>query len=275
MTFPSFAALQECAISEYTHHSEVLEGPGSLDVLKSLLKVLELSVDLGLGLLGALDSLGLVGLDGLDLAVDVVLLDLEGVELLLNVVDNGGVLQDGAVVGEVDLLGLLGQDLDLAARIIVALLEGLEGLGGGATEAEFGAQVGPVDLGGGAALDGGVSRCCWLLGKSRTGAGCAIPSKSGIRRIALSRGRAREGAVRTETAIVNAVWMVVSGDGGMLLAVEGLRLKRAGLPGRNSQPTLLPDPKAQLPARDLSIERCVNAYMNCILHPTINLVQLV
>ena len=153
MTFPSFAALQECAISEYTHHSEVLEGPGSLDVLQRLLKVLKLSIDLGLGLLGALDSLGLVGLNGLDLAVDVVLLDLEGGELLLDVVDDGGVLQDGAVVGEVDLLGLLGQDLDLAARIIVALLEGLEGLGGGATEAEFGAQVGPVDLGGGAALE--------------------------------------------------------------------------------------------------------------------------
>ena len=252
MTFPSFAAFPERDISDYTHHSEVLERPGGLDVLKSLLKVLELSVDLGLGLLGALDSLGLVGLDGLDLAVDVVLLDLESVELLLDVVDDGSVLQDGAVVGEVDLLGLLGKDLDLAARVIVALLEGLEGLGCGATEAEFGAQVGPVDLGGGAALDGGVSRCCWLLGKSRTGAGCAIPSKSGIRRIALFRGRAREGAVRTETAIVNAVWMVVSGDGGMLLAVEGLRLKRAGLPGRNSRPTLLPDPKAQLPARDLN-----------------------
>ena len=265
MTFPSFAAFPVCAIFEYTHHSEVLEGPGSLNVLKSLLEVLELSVDLGLGLLGALDSLGLVGLDGLDLAVDVVLLDLEGVELLLDVVDDGGVLQDGAVVGEVDLLGLLGQDLDLAARVIVALLEGLEGLGGAATEAEFGAQVGPVDLGGGAALDGGVSRCCWLLGKSRTGAGCAIPSNSGIRRIALSRGRAREEAVRTVTAIVSAVWLVVSGDGGMLLAVEGLRLKRAGLPGRNSRPTLLPDPKAQLPARDLSIGRYLTAYLDLYL----------
>ena len=262
VTFPSFAAFRECAISEYTHNSEVLEGPGSLDVLKSLLKVLELSVDLELGLLGALDSLGLVGLDGLDLAVDVVLLDLEGVELLLDVVDDGGVLQDGAVVGEVDLLGLLGQNLDLAARIIVALLEGLEGLGGGATEAEFGAQVGPVDLGGGAALDGGVSRCRWLLGKSRTRAGCATPGTLGIERSALSRTRALEGAVRTETAIVSAVWLVVGRDGGMLLAVEGLRLKRAGLPGRNSRNGLGGDPKAQLHARDLSIEMYLNEYMS-------------
>ena len=55
-------------------------------------------------------------------------------------------------MGEVDLLGLLGQDLDLAARVVVALLEGLESLSGGTTEAQFGAQVGPVDFGGGAAL---------------------------------------------------------------------------------------------------------------------------
>jgi len=141
-------------VPAYTHHSEVLEGPGGLDVLESLVKVLQLGVDLGLGLLGALEGSGFVCLDGLDLAADVVLLDLEGVELLLDVVDDGGVLEDGAVVGEVDLLGLLGQDLDLAARVVVALLEGLQGLGGGAAEAEFGAQVGPVDFGGGAALKG-------------------------------------------------------------------------------------------------------------------------
>lgn len=143
-----------------THHSEVLERPGGLDVLEGLLQVLQLGVDLALGLLGALDGLGLVGLNGLDLAADVVLLDLEAVELLLDVVDDGGVLEHAAVVREVDLLRLLGQDLNLAARVVVALLEGLQGLGGGAAEAEFGAQVGPVDLGGGAALFGCVSG--WL-----------------------------------------------------------------------------------------------------------------
>lgn len=244
MTFPSFAASPSYTRSVYTHHSEVLEGPGSLDVLKCRLKVLKLSIDLGLGLLGALDSLGLVGLDGLDLAVDVVLLDLESVELLLKVVDDGGVFQDGAVVGEVDLLGLLGQDLDLAARIVVALLEGLEGLGGGATEAEFGAQVGPVDLGGGAALDGGVSRCRWLLGKSRTRARCATPGTLGIERSALSRTRALEGAVRTETAIVSAVWLVVSGDGGVILLL-GTR-------------STVKSPKAGWPGLQVVLSRCLN-----------------
>jgi len=55
-------------------------------------------------------------------------------------------------VGEVDGLGLLGQDLDLAAGVIVALLEGLEGGGGVATEAELLANLGPVELEGCAAL---------------------------------------------------------------------------------------------------------------------------
>jgi hypothetical protein len=55
-------------------------------------------------------------------------------------------------VGEVDGLGLLGQDLDLAAGVIVALLEGLEGGGGVATEAELLANLGPVELKGCAAL---------------------------------------------------------------------------------------------------------------------------
>lgn len=160
MIFPSARRISSFPTPAYTHHSEVLERPGSLDVLEGLLQILQLGVNLALGLLGALDGLGFVGLDGLDLTADVVLLDLEAVELLLDVVDDGGVLEDGAIVREVDLLGLLRQDLNLTARVVVALLEGLQGLGGGATEAEFGAQVGPVDLRGGAALHGVVSE--WL-----------------------------------------------------------------------------------------------------------------
>jgi hypothetical protein len=64
------------------------------------------------------------------------------------------------------------------------------------------------------------------------------------------------------------VWLVVGGDGGMLLAVEGLRLKRAGLPGRNSRNGLGGDPKAQLYARDLSIEMYLNAYLSRHARPT-------
>lgn len=131
---------------------KVSKRPGVLDVLQCLLEVAELLVDDGLGLLGALNGLGLEGLNSLDLPVHVVGLGLEGVELLLDVVDDGLVLEDGAVLGEVDGLGLLGQDGDLAAGVIVALLERLEGGGGVATEAELLANLGPVELEGCTAL---------------------------------------------------------------------------------------------------------------------------
>lgn len=140
------------APSPSTHHSEILKRPRRLDVLQRSLQILQLRINLALGLLGALDSLSLVGLDGLDLTVDIVLLDGEAGELLLNVVNDGLVLEHGAVVAEVDVLGLLGQDLDLAARVVVALLERLQGLGGAASEAELSAKVGPVDFEGGATL---------------------------------------------------------------------------------------------------------------------------
>jgi hypothetical protein len=135
-----------------TYHGEVLEGTGSLDVLQSLLQVDKLGIDLALGLLGVLDGLGLESVDGLQLAADIVGSGLEGLEVVLDLVDDGLVLEDTAVVGEVDGLGLLGQDLDLAAGIIVALLEGLQGGGSLAAEAEGGRNLGPVELECGAAL---------------------------------------------------------------------------------------------------------------------------
>jgi hypothetical protein len=55
-------------------------------------------------------------------------------------------------VREVDGLGLLGEDGDLAAGVVVALLERLEGGGGVAPEAELLGQLGPVELEGCAAL---------------------------------------------------------------------------------------------------------------------------
>ena len=138
----------------YTYDSEVLEGTGSLDVLQGLLQVLQLGLNLALSSLGVLNSLGLEGIDGLQLAVDIVGSGLEGLEVVLNLVDDGLVLQDTAVVAEVNGLGLLGQGLDLAAGLVVALLEGVEGGGGLTAEAERGRHLGPVDLGSGAALFG-------------------------------------------------------------------------------------------------------------------------
>ena len=72
--------------------------------------------------------------------------------MVLDLVNDGLVLQDAAVVGKVDGLGLLGQDLNLAAGVVVALLEGLQRGGGLAAEAEGGRDLGPVDLKCGAAL---------------------------------------------------------------------------------------------------------------------------
>lgn len=80
--------------------------------------------------------------------------------MVLDLVDDGLVLQDLTVVVEVDGLRLLREDLDLAAGIVIALLEGLKRSGSLATEAERGRDLGPVDLESGAALYwiGGLAR---------------------------------------------------------------------------------------------------------------------
>ena len=140
------------ALLASTYHGEVLKWTSGLNVLQCLLKILQLSIDLALGLLGALDGLCLEGLDGLHLSLHVILLWLERGELLLEVVDDVLVLQKAAVLGEVDGLWLFGKDLDLATGDIVALLEGGERLSGAAPEAKLGAQVGPVNLRGGRTL---------------------------------------------------------------------------------------------------------------------------
>ena len=85
-----------------TYNSEIVEWPGLLNVLEGLLEIAQLLVNDGLGLLCALDGLGLESLNGLDLPSYIVCLGLECVELLLDVVDDGLVLEDAAVVGEVN-----------------------------------------------------------------------------------------------------------------------------------------------------------------------------
>lgn len=66
--------------------------------------------------------------------------------MLLNLVDDGLVLEDAAVVREVYLLWLLGEDGDAAAGILIALLKGKEGGGGLASESKGGGDCGPVEL---------------------------------------------------------------------------------------------------------------------------------
>lgn len=108
-----------------TYHSELIEGPCRLDVGQRLLQVLQLEVDLLLGELGVLDGLGLKSRDGLELAGNIVCCGLEGLETLLDLVDDGLVLEHGAVLGEVDLGGVLRQLLELALGVVVARLESL------------------------------------------------------------------------------------------------------------------------------------------------------
>lgn len=72
--------------------------------------------------------------------------------MVLNLVDDGLVLQRLAVVGEVDSLRLFREYSDFAAGIVIALLEGLEGCCGLAAKAERAGDLGPVDLESGATL---------------------------------------------------------------------------------------------------------------------------
>ena len=137
-----------------TYHSEIFKWPGLLNVLQCLLQVLQLQVDAALGLLSVLHSLGLEGLNGLDLSRNIVRRGLEGAEILLDLVDDGLVLQERAVVGEVDGLRLLRERLHAAAGVVTALLEGLQGRGGLAAETERAGHLGPVEFQGCAALEG-------------------------------------------------------------------------------------------------------------------------
>jgi hypothetical protein len=135
-----------------THHSQVSKRPGLLDVLQSLLQIAQFLVYDALGLLCALESLCLKCLNRLDLPAHIVCLGLESAELLLDVVDDGLVLEDAAVVLEVDGLRLLGEHGNFTARVVVALLEGLKGGSSVAFEAQLRAELCPVELEGSATL---------------------------------------------------------------------------------------------------------------------------
>ena len=66
--------------------------------------------------------------------------------MLLYRINDSLVLEGGAVVSEVDGGGLLLEGSELAARILVALLEGVKGDDGGSTKSEVGGDCCPVKL---------------------------------------------------------------------------------------------------------------------------------
>ena len=92
-----------------------------------------------------------------------------------DLVDDPGVAEGAAVVLEVDGLGLRAEQVEFAARVVVALFEGLEGGGRLAFEAEGGGDFGPVEFQGGGALgwvsvgsDASLDRVGWVLGTTPT-----------------------------------------------------------------------------------------------------------
>jgi len=159
-----------------TYHREVFKRPGFLNIRQRLLQVLQLTVHNVLGLFGALDGLSLKRLNSLDLTADVVRLWLEGLELLLDVVDDGGVLQHASVVGEVDRRRLVAQLLHLAPGIVVALLEGHQRVRRRTLEAELCAELGPVEFEGGGTL---FERRSYPFIYTAYGCFCAVNSSGG------------------------------------------------------------------------------------------------
>lgn len=131
---------------EKPYHSQLIERPGRLYVLERLVQLLQLEVDLLLGRLGILDGLDLKGLDGLELAAHVDCRGLESLEPLLDLVNDGLVLEHRPVARKVDRRRELRQLLHPTARVVAALLEGLKRSCRLPTEAKRCGDLGPIDL---------------------------------------------------------------------------------------------------------------------------------
>jgi hypothetical protein len=117
-----------------TYDSEILKRSSLLNVLQCLLQIFQLQINTALSLLRVLHSLRLKSLNCLNLPRNIVGRRLEGAEVLLDLVNDSLVLQDRAVVGEVDSGRLFRKSLDTASGIFAALLEGLKGGCGLATK---------------------------------------------------------------------------------------------------------------------------------------------
>lgn len=141
-----------------TYHSQILKRPGLLNILQRLLQIPQLHIDPPFRILRTLDRLFLKRLNRLDLPAHIIRRRLPLLEVVLDLVDYALVLQDAAVVREIDCLRLVGQHLHFAARVVVAFLERLQGRGCLAFEAEGGADFAPVDFESCAALFWGGGR---------------------------------------------------------------------------------------------------------------------
>ena len=129
-----------------TYHSQLINRPRLLDIPQSPVQIGQLPIDDRLRLLRALHRRRLKRFDGLDLPPDIVRRRLVRPHLPLNLIHDGLVVEDAAVVLKVDRLRLLRQHRDFAAGVVIALLEGRERGRSCALEAQLRRQSRPVDF---------------------------------------------------------------------------------------------------------------------------------
>ena len=128
----------------YLIHRNLIPAPRPLNIPQRLLQTPQLNLYLPLRRLCVLHRHLLKGLNALELFIHIVGFGGEGFVVGFDLVDDGAVLEDRAVVGEVDGGGLVLQLLQAAAGVVVTLFELLELRGGGAAEGELRGEAGPV-----------------------------------------------------------------------------------------------------------------------------------
>lgn len=104
-------------------HGGVVPCARSFDVIQRLLQAFQFDSDLLLGLLGILDSDLFETLNGLDLLGNINRFGRVGFHVLLDLVNHSGVLEQAAVVAEVDGGWLFLEDLQFTASFVISLLE--------------------------------------------------------------------------------------------------------------------------------------------------------
>lgn len=90
-----------------TYNSKILKRSRRLNILQSLLQIPQLLIDLPLSHLRILNRLSLKRLDSLNLPSNIICSWLEALEVILDLVDYGLVLEHGAVMAEINFLRLL------------------------------------------------------------------------------------------------------------------------------------------------------------------------
>lgn len=127
-------------------NGSLLPWSGTLNITQCLFEAPQFHLNLGLCLLSISQSDLLEALNRPQLLVDIVSLWLESLVVLLDLVNDLGVLENGTVRSEIDLLRLVLKLLEFSASVVVTLLEVCERGGCLASETKLGSNFGPVEL---------------------------------------------------------------------------------------------------------------------------------